>query len=167
MLESELLTLLRDGAILSALGSAYVMTALHANPRIFLRNYPKSMRDRVPPQSLSEKRTARLIGLPFLLMLFIGPILAAVAFDMRHDGMLGFGALWTYAFGVSMIFNLVDFVILDVLWLGIFPPRWAVLPGLEGVWPTVDVYPHFRGFIVGTFVSAVSAASAAGVASLM
>jgi len=48
--------ILRDGALLSVVASTYLLVLLRLNPRIFLRHYPKEIREIVPPKSEKERQ---------------------------------------------------------------------------------------------------------------
>jgi len=61
--------LLRDGAILAALASIWIMGLLRYNPRLFLRHYPKEIREAATPLTAAERKTGRLVAIPFLAML--------------------------------------------------------------------------------------------------
>src|SRR5258707_10185247 len=102
--------ILRDGALLSVVTSTYLLALLRFNPRIFLRHYPKEIREIVPPKSEKERRMSILLGL------LIGvPLTAALLWQTATLGSRSFWELFSYAFGVLFIFNLVYFLILD--WL--------------------------------------------------
>jgi hypothetical protein len=55
--------IMRDGALLSVAASTYLLVLLRFNPRIFLRHYPKEIREIVPPKSEKERRISILLGL--------------------------------------------------------------------------------------------------------
>ena len=69
-----------------------------------------------------------------------------------------------HGFGVSMVFNLVDLLLLDLLWLGVLRPSWAMIPGTEAVVFRLNVSDHVRGFVVGTVLAVVIGCIAATVA---
>jgi hypothetical protein len=55
----DTMRIVRDGALLSLVGSTYLLVLLRFNPRIFLRHYPKEIREIVPPKSGKERRRDR------------------------------------------------------------------------------------------------------------
>src|SRR5690606_23921117 len=92
---------------------------------------------------------------------FVGvPVWSATVFASRHDADVL--SMFVHAFLVGMVFNVVDWLLLDELWLGVGKPRWA-LP--QGVAPAdvlpFDHAPHFRAFLNGTWFFTVIAAFAA------
>ena len=160
----DLPILLRDGVILAILESAWIIAALRYNPRLFLQYYPKEIREAAPPLRPYERMTGRVIGLPFLVLLMAVPIYSTVTFAQRHAD-ADFLACTVHGFGVSMIFNTVDLLVLDLLWLGTLRPNWAMIPGTEHVRVHFNYGHHFRGFAVGTMLSLIVGGIAAAAAS--
>ena len=143
------------GLIVALLAGGWIMLALRINPRIFLRNYPKAIREAAPPVTPSERRLQAFLALP-LFMLIIGfPFWSGLS--LINSQPVGQGALFLDAFIVAMVFNVVDLLVLDILWLGLFPPRWAMIPGTETVAYRPEFARHIRGFVVGTVVATVIA----------
>ena len=120
--------ILRDGALLSVVVSAYLLVVLRFNPRIALRHYPKEIQEIVPPKSSNERRMSIFFGL-----LIGAPFTAGLLWRTAALESHSFRELFAYVFGVLFIFNVVDLLILDWLILCWFEPRWAVLPGTENV----------------------------------
>lgn len=141
----DLARILRDGVLLSAIASTYLLVLLRFNPRIFLGHYPKEIREVVPPKSAKEQRIS------ILLSMLIGvPIAAALLWRTATLGSHSFWKLFAYAFGVLFVFNLVDLLILDWLIVCRVKPRWVILPGTEHI-ATPNLYAHhFKEFLVGT-----------------
>ena len=137
--------IVRDGALLSVLGSAYLLVLLRFNPRIFLGHYPKEIREIVPPRSAKERRTAILLGL-----LLAAPFGSALLWRTATLGSHSFWDLFAYAFGVLFFFNLVDLLILDWLIVCWVKPRWVTLPGTEHIAIPNPYVHHFKEFLVGT-----------------
>ena len=91
-----------------------------------------------------------------LLGLLIGvPFTAALLWRTATSGSHSFWDLFAYAFGVLFIFNLVDLLILDWLIVCWFEPRWVILPGTEHIVIPKQYLHHFKGFLMGTVVSAI------------
>ncbi|SUS03306.1 conserved membrane hypothetical protein [uncultured Defluviicoccus sp.] len=157
--------LLHDGAILAVLASVWVMGSLRYNPRLFLRHYPKEIREAAAPLTHAERKASKLVGLPFLALLIGLPIWSTLSFASAHPDAL-FADQVVHGFGVSMVFNLVDFVVLDLLWLGVLRPRWAMIPNTEHVTFRFNTADHVRGFVVGTVVALVVGLIAGGIAAL-
>lgn len=158
--------LLRDGAVLSLLASIWVMGALRYNPRLFLRHYPKEIREAAPPMTKAERKISKLVGLPYIALLFAIPIYSTLVFDRIHPE-ADFIALAVHGFGVSMVFNILDLLVLDLLWLGALRPRWAMVPGTESVSFRFNTGDHVRGFLVGALLAVIVGLTAAALALLL
>jgi hypothetical protein len=141
----DTMRIVRDGALFSLVASTYLLVLLRFNPRIFLRHYPKEIREIVPPKSEKERRISVLLGL------LIGvPFTSALIWRTATLGSHSFWELFAYAFGVLFIFNLVDLLILDWLIVCWYAPSWVILPGTEHIVPTKPYVHHFKGFLIGT-----------------
>ena len=147
--------ILQDGALLSLVGSTFLLILLRFNPRIFLKHFPKEIREIVPPKSEKERRISILLGVP-LGLLFIGSTFAsALLWRAAAHGSLSFWELFTHVFGLFFLFNLVDLLILDWLIVCRFTPRWLIIPGTEHIVMPKEYLYHFKGFLVGTVVSVI------------
>ena len=122
-----------------------MIALLRFNPRIFLRHYPREIREIVPPKSEKERQLSILLGL------LIGvPLASALVWRVATLGSRSFWELFAYAFGVLFIFNLVDLLVLDWLIACWLEPRWVILPGTEHVVIPKQYLHHFKGFLMGT-----------------
>jgi hypothetical protein len=149
----DTIRILRDGSLLSVVASTYLLVLLRFHPRLFLRHFPKEIRDIVPPKSTGERRLSVLLGLP-LGLLFVGGILASAwLWRVSAEGSSSFWELFVHVFGLIFLFNLVDLLILDWLIVCTFPPRWLILPGTEHVAMPKEYLYHFKGFLIGTVVA--------------
>ena len=154
--------ILRDGALLSVVASTYLLVLLRFNPRMFLKHFPKEIREIVPPKSEKERRMSILLGVPLGLM-FIGSTFAsALLWRASAQGSPSFWELFAHVFALFFLFNLVDLLILDWLVVCRFTPRWLIIPGTEHIAMPKDYLYHFKGFLIGTassvFVGLVVAA---------
>ena len=156
-----------DGLLLSIIASFIIIVSLHINPRIWLQDYPKDIQAKVPPKTLSEKRMSLLLGIPFLLVLMLVPFFSTLALKQHNGASSSFIALFFNAFGVAFIFNLVDWLVLDWLMFCRLTPKFLVIPGTEGMAAYKDYRFHFRGFIIGTLLSAIGALIIAGIVYLV
>ena len=154
---------LRDGAVLAVAASALVMGSLRMNPRLYMRHFPVALKNRLPPLSAEEARTGRLVGLALLGLLLGGPLVSAWFAAPPSPS-----AVFLHAFVVGMVFNLVDWLVLDELWIDRLRPRWALPPGaaIEDFLP-FDHARHFRGFVTGTVLCAAIAAFATAVVEVL
>lgn len=157
--------LLRDGAILASLASLWIMGLLRYNPRLFIRHYPREIREAATPLTADERKTGRLAAIPFLALLAGLPIWSTVTFASIHPS-ASFVDQAVHGAGVSMIFNAVDFLVLDLLWLGVLRPRWAMIPNTQHISYRFNTGDHVRGFGVGSLVAGVVGVVAATIASV-
>jgi hypothetical protein len=141
----DMTRILRDGALMSLLGSTYLLVLMRFQPRIFLRHYPKQITEIVPPKSKKERRMSVLLGL-----LIVIPFGSALLWRTATLGSHSLWELFAYSFGVLFIFNLADLLILDWLIVCWFNPSWMILPGTEHVVIPKQYFHHFKGFLIGT-----------------
>lgn len=163
----NLRSILTDGFILALLASVLINAIQLINPRIFLQDYPAEIQARVMPKTSQEKRLSLILGTPFLLLLAAVPFLSTLNLKNSCSASISFFQLFFQAFGVEMIFNLVDWLILDWLIFCTWTPKFIVIPGTEGSPEYKDYWFHFRGFLIGTGISAASALIIAGVVMLI
>lgn len=142
--------ILRDGALLSLVASVCMIVLLRFNLRLFLRHFPKEIREVVPPKTQKEQRMSLLLGL-----LIGAPFGTALLWRTATLGGHSFRELFAYAFGVLFIFNVVDLVILDWLIVCWFKPGWVVLPGTEHIVVPNPYLHHFKEFLMGTIGLAI------------
>jgi hypothetical protein len=153
--------IVRDGALLSLVGSTYLLVLLRFNPRMFLRHFPKEIREIVPPKSERERWMSVLFGL------LIGvPFTSALLWRTATLGTHSFWELFAYAFGVLFIFNLVDLLILDWLIVCWIEPRWVILPGTEHIVFPKQYLHHLKGFLMGTVGLAIAGLAIAALLSI-
>ncbi len=148
---------LLDGTVLSVLGSLLILGSLLQSPRLWLQDFPRDIRDAVPPKTPQEKRAALAWGIPYLLALVAVPAVSCVLLRRESAGTASFAALFLNAFGVLFLFNLVDLIVIDWLLVCGMTPRFVVIPGTEGAAGYKDYLHHFRGFVIGTIASALVA----------
>ncbi len=141
----DTMRIVRDGVLFSLVASTYLLVLLRFNPRIFLRHFPKEVREVVPPKSQKEQRISILLGL-----LIGAPFISALLWRTATFGSHSFWELFAYAFGVLFIFNLVDLLVLDWLIVCWLEPRWVILPGTEHIVIPKQYFHHFKGFLIGT-----------------
>ena len=145
---------LLHGAVLSVLASALLIFSMWINPRLYLQDYPPEIQASVPPKTAKEKRLGLVVGIPFLLLLLGVPLVSTLA--LKHElAQVPFLALLANAFGIGFVFNAVDWLILDWWMFCTMTPRFLVIAGSEGMAAYKDYSYHFRGFLIGTVISAV------------
>jgi len=159
--------ILIDGLILSAVATLIMLASMMVTPRIWLQDYPKPIQNQVPPKSEDEKRLSLAFGIPFILVLVGGPFVLTALQAARNPGAITFGELFLYAGGLALVFNLLDWLVIDWLIFCTLTPKIIVIPGTEGNPAYKDYFYHFRGFLIGTVFSAVVGLAVAGIVWLM
>jgi hypothetical protein len=149
-----------------ALATIFLLFLVIANPRLMLQDYPPAIQEIVPPKTDAEKRQSIWLGTPFILMLFVFPIYSTFIFQGRAGGEAGFLSLGLHAFGIAFAFNLWDWLVLDWLVFCTITPKRFVIPGSEGHPAYKDYFFHFRGFLIGTVLSALMGLIAAGIVAI-
>jgi hypothetical protein len=159
--------ILLDGALLSILASISIIGILRFNPRLFLQDYPDEIQNQVLPKTDQEKRQSLIVGIPFLLLLFVVPLISTLVLKRQSGEMISFFALFLNAFGVVFIFNLVDLLLLDWLIFCFITPNFLVIPGTHGMQAYKDYGYHFRAFLIGTVLSITAGLVIAGIVSCL
>jgi hypothetical protein len=80
------------------------------------------------------------------------PAVAALSVKAANLGIL---SIFLSAFGLVILCNLVDWLLLDWLIVCTITPKFMVLPGTEGMAGYKNYGMHFRGFLIGTVLAAV------------
>jgi len=159
--------ILVHGGALSLVASAFIAVTVALNPRLWLQDYPQDIQARVPPKTTQEKKVSLIMGIPFLVLLLAVPFASTLTLKAQQGSEIDFLRLAANGFGVSFVFNLVDWLVLDWLVLCTITPRFVVVHGTEGAAGYRDYAFHFRGFLIGTVFSAVSGLAIAGMTSLL
>lgn len=155
------------GAILSALLSALIVATLYFRPMIWINDAPAEVRAAAPPLSAADRRVKRVVGLVFMAILLGVPVLSLSALRDLSGGTPAFIEAALSTFIVFMTFNAVDLVLLDWLLVEWLRPGFLTFPGMQGAVSFGGYAHHFRGFLIGTALSAVAAAVMGGVAALV
>ncbi|MCI0395364.1 MAG: nitroreductase [Chloroflexi bacterium] len=157
---------LRDGLILSVLATVVIIGSLYANAEMWLNDYPPDVKARFGPISDRAKKQRTWLAAGFFLV-----IIAVLAFSVvqlkQVMGTLTFGAVALHLFIVLMLFNLVDFLFIDLLFAGIIQPRFLILPGTEGMAGYKDYGFQVKNFIKGAVGISLASPLLAGVVLLI
>lgn len=167
----ELLSLQRiliDGGLLSLSLGILIVGSLILNARLWLQDYPKEVRDKVPPLSTQEKRAQKLMMLPVMALMIGVPLYSTYLLRVENGGTLPFITAYLNAFLVLHMFNLFDAVVLDVLLLSVMKPQFAILPNTEiADYHFDDWGMQFKNYLKGLVFCAVFALPLAAVALLL
>jgi hypothetical protein len=120
------------------------------NARLWLQDYPKPIRDKVPPLSPAEKRDRGILTVLFLGVLFGGVILAVLQLRTAYPGTLSFGIAYLHIFLMLAVFNLFDALVIDLFIITLLKPSFVILPGAEGMeYLFNDYHKHLTDFLKG------------------
>jgi len=139
---------LEFGLLLSAVLFGLLLVVLRANPEIMLNDYPPDIKAKWGPMRENTKRQRVFVAGIFAIVI-VGIVvwsLNAVPALVRGD--VTFGVAFAHFAVMLGTFNLLDLAVLDcglVYW----QPRFAVLPGTEGMAGYRNYWFHFRGFLIG------------------
>ena len=142
--------ILRDGAVLCGVLGVLVMGSLYYNPEIWLQDYPPDVRAQYgPARRPGTRRQQWLVAGPMLALVLGWPVRSTRRRQVANGGRLSFPAAFLHAAGILGLFNLFDAVVLDYLILTRMQPRFAILPGTEGMAGYQDLGLQARAFLKG------------------
>jgi len=154
---------LLDGVILSAVLFTLILGVVRFNPEIMLKDYPPDIKEKFGSMSATAQRQRIPVALvtPAALIGIVALSLRAVRAEAGGD--LPFRATWVHLLVMFSAFNLLDWLVLDWLIVVRLRPKFMILPGAEGLAGYGDYGFHFRGFLVGTVITALTSVVVAGV----
>lgn len=117
------MNLLSHLIIYNITASILIYGSLAYNPRLWLHRMPPEVRSKVSEKASEEQKLFVWIGLPFVLLLFVYPLVYVIQRDMNLSN-----SLWTLlAFFAS--FALWDTLVLDLLIFCKLTPRFVIIDG--------------------------------------
>lgn len=141
------------GVILSAVLFTLMMVVARVNPEIMLKAYPPDIQAKYGPMSERSKRQRSVVGTIFIALMFGIVILSLRGIGTNGD--IAFFTAFIHLFVMFLVFNLLDWLVLDWLISVAICPSFIILPGTEGLAGYSDYGFHFRGFLVGIVISLV------------
>jgi hypothetical protein len=153
-----------QGLLFAALANAYLfLIMVLTSPRVWgYADYPKAIKDKVPPQTKSEKRKALIVSLPWFVFVLGYPLVATYALKAKLGNTIAFGTAFLCLFGLFFAATLVDLVVLDWLVVSRMTPRFVIIPGSEKA-DYKDFAAHYLGHAKALPVMAVIAAALAAI----
>ncbi|MGY5876573.1 MAG: nitroreductase [Candidatus Thorarchaeota archaeon] len=152
--------ILLHGTLAAILLLAYLLPIMRfLNPRIWaFSDYPKEITSRVDPQTKEERRIGAIIGVPFLILFIVIPLVSTLILETTYAGGIPLTDAFLNTFGVLMFGNLADWLILDMLIVGTITPSWVIIPGTEDMKETAYKAfrkEHTKGHMYGTIFMAI------------
>jgi hypothetical protein len=132
------------GLIFSVIVNLYlfIMMVL-TSPRVWAySDYPKSITDDVPPPTSREKKIAGVIGIPYLILVLGIPILSTIILESSYVGTIPLLDAFLNLYGILLIGNITEVLLLDFLIVGTITPDFVIIPGTEHLRDTE--YKAFR-----------------------
>jgi hypothetical protein len=157
----------RDGGVLALAFCIYIPLLLRYNPRFARRDLPKDIREAVPPLTKKEKREAAFFFTPILILALIIPFVSTLRFSQQNPGNVSFLWLFLNAYGILLITNLAELILVDLLLLCTITPRWIVIPGTEGMAGYKDHAHQVKAHLRGAGLMAAVALMVAAIISLV
>ena len=152
--------MLFHGTIAAAVLFLYLLPIMmKLSPRIWaFSDYPRTITDHVSPQTKKEKQIGAILFIPFILI-FIGiPIVSTLLLKTEYGGTISLLDAFLNIFGILMILNIADLVILDTIVVGTITPDFVIIPGTEHMrekeYKDFRIY-HAKGHIKRTVGMAV------------
>lgn len=166
----SLIQMLIAGLILSVLLTVLIVGSLAFIPRVWYKRLPAPVRERVAPLTADEKRTQTIFALFFFVIPVVLLTLSTSALIARNGGEADFMAVLLNAYGILVVFNLTDWLIIDWLFVLVLGSYYIRFAGAEG-FTTQEKFGtygyHFRGFLIGLVITGVISLIVAGVAVLV
>lgn len=129
------------------------------NPRMMLQDYPKAIQKLVPPKTDEERRMGIYFAIPLLAVLIGYPAFVGWYYSPQPVTFLPvFSIMW----GIMLVMNVFDLVVLDWIVFCTITPRFVVIKGTEGSPAYKDYMFHFVGFLKGIVITGVLSAAVAG-----
>jgi len=152
--------ILIHGSIAGILLILYILPIMRfTSPRVWaFSDYPKAITESVEPQTKEERRNALAGGLPFIILMIAFPLVSTLIFENVSGGSISLLDAFLNTFGVLMIGNLADWLILDMIIVGTWTPDWVIIPGTESMRDTVYKdfrIEHTKGHVYGTIAMAI------------
>lgn len=154
------------GLIYATVLAVLIVGSIWFNAEMWLNDYPPDVKAKFGPMREGTKRQRNWLALVVMSVMLGGPLVAVWQLGEKM-GDVGFAAAFLCALIVLFLFNLVDLLLLDWLFFIVIQPRFAILPGTEGLAGYQDYGFHFRGFLIGLIFCLVGAVILGGVGSLI
>jgi hypothetical protein len=131
------------------------------SPRIWgYQDYPKRVKEKVPPQTRRERILAGILGTPFLIFTFSFPLYSVLALKTQLGGRITFIDAFLHLLILMTLFTFGDLVLLDWLLISKITPNFVIIPGSEAEDYkdfTHHYWSHLRAAVIMVILSAVIA----------
>jgi hypothetical protein len=136
----------------AAVNGYLLIMMVSLSPRVWGHSdYPEEIKKKVAPQTKQEKQLAMLIAIPWMLFTFGFPIYSTYALKSNLGGEISFWIAWLNVAVMTLLANLIDFVILDWLIVSRITPKFVIIPGTNKE-DYKDFSHHFKAQAKATLV---------------
>ena len=144
---------LTHGLLFAVIVTGYLFVMMiSTSPRVWGYNdYPQSIKDKVSPQTKSERRLAILVSLPWFIFAFGFPIYSTLILKVKLSNDI---SVWMAFLNLLVLFlfaTIGDLVILEWLNVSKITPKFVVIPGSEKQ-DYKDFSHHFKGHMKSLIV---------------
>lgn len=159
--------ILSDGVIASIPFSIIVWATFLTMPRLWLHSLPADIQALAPAKTLPEKRLTVIMGIFVLLAFFGVPIALTWRLKIASGSDLSFTQILIYLYGVWMVINLCDLVLIDWLYTTLVNPDRPPIAGTAGAAGYKDYRFHLNTFFKASVFSLLIIVPAAAVIEFM
>jgi hypothetical protein len=135
-----------DSLVFAGAANLYLfLIMITTSPRVWgYSDYPDVVKDKVPPPTRKEKRTALMVSLPWIAFLLAYPFVASYRMKAGLGDELTYAVAFVHFFAMLQLAALVDVVILDWLIVSKITPSFVIIQGsVEADYR--DLSHHYRG----------------------
>jgi len=156
-------TVIVDSLVFAGIVNLYLfLLMITTSPRVWgYSDYPDIVKNKVPPPTRMEKRTALLAGLPWFAFLLAYPFVAAYRLKAGLGDEFSYTTACVHFFAMFQLASLVDLVILDWLIVSKITPGFVIIPGSVSA-DYKDFCHHYtahaRAFLYMTLLALIFAA---------
>ena len=133
--------------------SIVVWASFLTMPRLWLHSLPPDIRAMAPPKTAAERRLTAVMGSLVLLCFFGVPIFLTLRLNSEVRGGLSFGEAFAHLYGVWMVVNLWDLLLIDWPYAYFMDPGRPPIPGTAGAAGYKDYGFHSRAFLKASVFS--------------
>ena len=112
-------------------GSLFVIM-ISVGPRVWGYNdYSELVKKKVLPKTKKEKMLSMIIGIPWLIIMFLLPIISTYLLKIKLGGDISFLIAFLNLFVLIILATIGDLVILDWIIVSKITPKFVIIPGTE------------------------------------
>lgn len=145
--------ILIDGLTACVPFSIVVWVSFLSMPRLWLHSLPPDIQAMAQPKTAAERRLTAVMGVLVLLSFFGVPMALTWRLQAEMSGGLSFAAAFTHLYGVWMVVNLWDLLLIDWPYAYFVNPERPPIPGTGGARGYKDYGFHSRAFLKASVFS--------------